>query len=150
MDYNDLIQFLNQPAIRILLHAAPVGRVIFEECNSQAKDILQEDIMQSVSNILPELLNNYPGLFYQGIFDLVDGVPATEAMLSNLNWSGIQAFQSATRKIWHVNDSVSGMVKSYLNLNQCTVLNAGHLVPMDQGEASFDMAKRFIYKLDWE
>ena len=83
MDYNDLIQFLNQPAIRILLHAAPVGRVIFEECNSQAKDILQEDIMQSVSNILPELLNNYPGLFYQGIFDLVDGVPATEAMLSN-------------------------------------------------------------------
>ena len=130
MSYTDLIHFLNQSAIRLLLHAAPVDCVTFEECNSQTKDILQEDIMKSVSNILPELLDNYPGLFYQGIYDLVDGVPATEAMLSNLNWGGIQDFQVSSRKIWRSNDSVSGMVKSYQNLNQCSVVKAGHLVPM--------------------
>lgn len=133
--------------MRELIH---VGDHTFNSmCDYLTKGFLEEDILQSFAHLLPELLDNYPGLFYQGQFDLADGVSSVEAMLDNLGWDGVPGYQSATRQIWYTNGKVGGMTKKYLNLYQCTVVGAGHLVPYDQPETSLDMVKRFIYNTAW-
>jgi len=46
--------------------------------------------------------------------------------------------------VWKVNNKTAGYVKAAGNLELRTVNNAGHLVPMDQGEASLVMLRSFI------
>lgn len=41
------------------------------------------------------------------------------------------------------------MIRSYQNLSQCVVVGAGHLVPMNQGAASLEMVRRFVFNLPW-
>ena len=45
---------------------------------------------------------------------------------------------------WHVNEKVKGFYKIVGNLALVTVNNAGHLVPMDQGEAAMEMVRHFV------
>jgi carboxypeptidase C (cathepsin A) len=47
-------------------------------------------------------------------------------------------------KPWKVKDAVAGFYKIVGNLELRTVNNAGHLVPMDQGEWALDMVKSFV------
>jgi vitellogenic carboxypeptidase-like protein len=119
-------------------------------CNNLVADYLTKDAMESVAGVIPDLLDQYPSLFYQGQFDLKDGVIANEVVLRNLNWTGIPEYLEAPRYVWKVDGAVGGMTRSYKNLYQCTVYGAGHMVPHDQGAASLEMLKRFIYNLSWE
>jgi len=45
---------------------------------------------------------------------------------------------------WKVNKKVVGYLKKAGNLELRTVNNAGHMVPMDQGEVCLDMVVSFI------
>lgn len=165
-NYTNIINYVNQQDVRDLIH---VGNHTFTSmCNSEVKDVMLEDNMQSVANLIPALLDKYPGLFYQGQFDCRDGVPMVEAMLENLNWPGLSKlnlfpyptnsliskigipdYLAAPRYVWTVNGQVGGMIRSYQNLSQCVVVGAGHLVPMNQGAASLEMVRRFVFNLPW-
>jgi carboxypeptidase C (cathepsin A) len=48
--------------------------------------------------------------------------------------------------VWKTAGKTSGYKKEVGLLELRTVNNAGHLVPMDQGEASLNMVKAFVYK----
>ncbi|CAJ0651189.1 7710_t:CDS:2 [Entrophospora sp. SA101] len=48
------------------------------------------------------------------------------------------------REIWKVKDDLKGYAVQYENITRVIVLNAGHLVPMDQPEASYHMITNFI------
>ena len=47
---------------------------------------------------------------------------------------------------WKVGGKVAGYHKSVGYLELRTMNNAGHLVPMDQGESALTMAKSFVQK----
>jgi carboxypeptidase C (cathepsin A) len=46
---------------------------------------------------------------------------------------------------WKLNDKVVGYKKKVGNLELRTVNNAGHLVPMDQGEVALSMVDEFVW-----
>ena len=48
--------------------------------------------------------------------------------------------------VWKVGGKTAGYMKSAGKLELRTVNNAGHLVPMDQGEAAREMMKSFVQK----
>ena len=73
-----------------------------------------------------------------------------EAMLRALQWDGVNAYLSSKRTVWSTNGVPGGYTRGYRNLTQVVVRNAGHLVPLNQGASSRDMANRFIYDLAWE
>jgi len=45
---------------------------------------------------------------------------------------------------WKMNNSVKGFYKRVGNLELRTINDAGHLLPMDQGEVALNMVKDFI------
>jgi carboxypeptidase C (cathepsin A) len=45
---------------------------------------------------------------------------------------------------WKINNSVKGFYKRVGNLELRTINDAGHLLPMDQGEVALHMVKDFI------
>ena len=45
---------------------------------------------------------------------------------------------------WKINNSVKGFYKRVGNLELRTINDAGHLLPMDQGEVALNMVKDFI------
>mmetsp|Transcript_12928 Transcript_12928/g.16164 ORF Transcript_12928/g.16164 Transcript_12928/m.16164 type:complete len:319 (-) Transcript_12928:1171-2127(-) len=146
-NYTGIINYVNQEQVRDIIH---VGNHTFDNmCNSEVKYIMIQDNMQSVANLVPGLLDRYPALFYQGQFDCRDGVAMVEAMLRELDWPGIPQYLTAPRYVWTVDGNVAGMTRTFGNLNQCVVVGAGHLVPMNQGAASLEMVKRFVYDLSW-
>jgi len=58
-------------------------------------------------------------------------------------WPGQQAFNKSPEVIWHVGGQPAGSAKSAAGLTFLKVLNAGHMVPMDQPVNALDMLSRF-------
>lgn len=61
-----------------------------------------------------------------------------------MEWSGRKKFQSAPLNPFVVDVVKAGIKKSSGPLTFLKVHNAGHLVPMDQPKASFEMLRRWI------
>ena len=85
-NYTPILEYINQQAFKNVVHVGSHG--FSEMCSSRVKDFMTEDSMKSVAHVIPDLLDQYPALFYQGQFDARDGVAMVEAMLRNLDWSG--------------------------------------------------------------
>lgn len=98
-------------------------------------------------------------LVYSGQYDMVCHHLGTEKSLEQLQWSGQKDFNQAKRGVWvvdrrpavtnhlllYLTTSFSqGYVKSSRNLQSLLVLDAGHMVPMDQPRTSLNMISRFI------
>ena len=63
-NHTPTVLYVNQPSVRAALH---VGDHTFDEiCDSDVSAALQEDIMHSVADVIPALLDEYRGIFYQG------------------------------------------------------------------------------------
>lgn len=69
----------------------------------------------------------------QGNYDLQDGPTGNLAWLTELPWTGNAAFRAAKRWVWKVDGKRAGYVKQARTLRHIVVLNAGHMVPRDQG-----------------
>jgi carboxypeptidase C (cathepsin A) len=61
-----------------------------------------------------------------------------------LEWGGKQAFLTAPRFQWWVNDSVAGYVQSSMHLTFLSVIGSGHFVPHDQPEWALDIIEKFV------
>jgi len=75
-------------------------------------------------------------------------------VLENLEWRGKEKWSVADRYVWNVDtmeseevssSPVKGYVKEYENLIFLKVLNAGHMVPMNQPAVSLEMMTTFLY-----
>ena len=71
-------------------------------------------------------------LVYSGQYDLICNHLGTETVLRELQWSGNARRQEAHPGVWQVNHQPAGYSRQYRNLQSLVILNAGHMVPMDQ------------------
>merc|ERR1712087_940103 len=56
-------------------------------------------------------------------------------MLNDIYWSGREEFAEITQELWRVNsENVVGYRRAHKNLAYVVIVNAGHLVPMNQPE----------------
>jgi len=98
--------------------------------------------MRSTAHLFPRLLSSLKVMLYQGYtileysfltisqFDFRDGVACQTTWLSSLPWSGMDAFKTAKRRVWHgKNGLVNGYVTQSTNLTRVVLTNAGHMSP---------------------
>ena len=64
---------------------------------------MKEDVVQSVADELVEVIKNYKVLLYNGQLDIIVAPVVTENLLANLNWTGVNSYLAAPKKIWKVN-----------------------------------------------
>jgi carboxypeptidase C (cathepsin A) len=115
--------------------------------------------LQSVSQAAVRILHeNIRLLFYNGIMDLMCDHFTNEKFLSQLSWKGRSEWVMAKRYAWnpfwqynHEKGNIgiliqrpSGFAKQHDGLYFLKILDAGHLVPMDQPEVSLEMMKTFL------
>ncbi len=121
-----------------------VGGRQFKACNHQVYTHLKADMMKSVIDLFPVLIDNYKVLIYHGQFDFVVNTPGVNKFLAAIQWPEIKDFISSERKIWKVKGTPAGLVRNHKNLSQVIILGAGHMTPMDQPLHTFRMVQRFI------
>ncbi|KAJ1964474.1 hypothetical protein GGI12_001394 [Dipsacomyces acuminosporus] len=131
---------LNQPVVRTALHSKDIA---------YGKDwgvyfYLTADIMRTTAPLFPYLLERYPVQLNQGNFDYRDGVAGNTLWINELEWSGKHKFSLAERQQWKIGKELAGYVRSGGNLSHWVILNAGHMSPGDQPEASLDMVRRIV------
>jgi hypothetical protein len=89
-------------------------------------------------------------LFFNGINDLICNHVGNEHFLDALPWSKASEYMQQPRHVWDapVNPALKnnggrpdGFVKTFENLTYLKILEAGHMVPMDQPSVSLAMMK---------
>mmetsp|Transcript_13163 Transcript_13163/g.52527 ORF Transcript_13163/g.52527 Transcript_13163/m.52527 type:complete len:488 (+) Transcript_13163:56-1519(+) len=146
---NPYVQFLNLPSTRAAIHT---GWNKYTDGNSTTESYMINDILQSVGETLPTLMDNYKVLMYNGQNDIILSAPQAQNFYRSIPWKGQDAFLTSERQIWKVHPDdyqVAGYVRQAQTYTQIVVRDAGHLVPSDQPERALDMITRFVKDLPW-
>lgn len=61
-----------------------------------------------------------------------------------LPWSGRNAFNAAGNLEWRVGGEVAGLLKTAHNFTHASILEAGHMVPMDQPVNMLHLLRAFL------
>ncbi|EYU44016.1 hypothetical protein ABFS82_07G007400 [Erythranthe guttata] len=137
-----VVKFLNNVEVKRALGVKESK--VFELCSSAVGEALHDDVMKSVRYLVDFLVKKTRVLLYQGQCDLRDGVFSTLSWVKKLNWEGTDDFLKAERKIWRVDGNLAGYVQKWEGFSHAVVLNAGHLVPTDQGLNSQVMIQDWV------
>lgn len=106
---------------------------------------MYEDFMKPYTERVEYLLNNnIPVLVYNGQNDIIVETPGTMRWVEKLHYKDSDEFDRTPFKTWKVNDKVAGSYKKAGKLELKIVNNAGHMIPMDQGENCLNMVRSFI------
>jgi len=136
-----LTNYLNTPAVQKKMNA---GTQVWNMCGSAAYFGLIEDVEQSVANLLPDLLANYPVMNYNGADDLICNYIGTNEWTSHIGWPGQNAYNNARNNSWVVGGSPAGYWKSGGNLTHLIIYNAGHMSPFSQPKNTQNMLYSFL------
>jgi len=114
------------------------------QCSDQLFNNFDIEFQKSYTYLLPALLSQYKVVIYNGQFDLRCCVYGTSEWLRTLPWSGQASFNYMNFSPF-ISDgtTVVGLYKTYQNLSQVVVFDAGHLSPRDQPQATLEMLSRF-------
>lgn len=137
--FGDMNSFVQTEQFRKAIH---VGNATFHT-DTKVEEFLKADVMQSVKPWVETLLENYRVLIYNGQLDIIVAYPMTLGFLQSLNWTGADAYKTATRKPWYVRKELAGYSKTVKNFTEVLVRDAGHMVPMDQPLWALDLITRF-------
>ena len=117
----------------------------------QAADVFthqSEDFMRPVIKAVDYLIaNGLKVVVYQGQLDILCNIGSAEKWIEKLKWSGLSGFNLATRKPLYVDGKIGqtqAFVKSFGNFNLYYVLNAGLMVPLDNGPMALKMLEQII------
>lgn len=121
--------FLDMPWVKKVMNASQ--QVTYEGCSKRVGKALSGDVMRSVTDLVPDLLEEYKVLLYQGQFDAQDGPASNHAWIDDIDWPHRDTFNSLEGGLWHAGGHPAGWSKSYSSLTQVVVRNAGHMVPHD-------------------
>ncbi|KAF7288076.1 hypothetical protein GWI33_000129 [Rhynchophorus ferrugineus] len=133
--------FINNDGIKRKIH---VGGIKFDINKKTVEKKLWLDIPHSQANILAQLLSYYRILLYSGQDDILVGYPSTINFISKLNFTGANDYNKSVRRIWIINQEISGYIRSGGNLTEVLVRNAGHMVPLDQPKWCYNLISNFI------
>ncbi|XKL68391.1 hypothetical protein PGB90_003882 [Kerria lacca] len=138
---NDKFQYLvAEPLFRKWIH---VGNRTYYEGHSY----LSLQMLKETKDYVPELLQHYKMLYYNGQFDTLFPYYHTSKYLETLGWLGLEDWYQSTRKKWYVHDRLIGYTKKHKTLTQVLVRNAGHMVGQTQPQSLFYLVKWFINDL---
>jgi len=149
--------YLGSPLVKQALHVPQEVIWSFEDASGPVSDNLINDMMASVTKVLPPLVDKqnygqpaYQLLFYTGNFDMSCGFSGTEQILRNMEWSGKDVWAKLKRQVWYTTDSsnnkvTQGCMKRYANLMQIEIPMSGHQVPLYQPKISLDMLHAWIF-----
>ena len=95
-------------------------------------------------------------LFFNGINDLICNHVGNEQLLDVLPWSKAAEYTQQHRHAWDsgvdasekknfIHGRPDGYIKQYENLSFLKILEAGHMVPMDQPAVSLAMMRTLVY-----
>jgi vitellogenic carboxypeptidase-like protein len=140
-----VINYLNQPNVRKALHAKPDGTyALWSDYIDSAYRVGEQDSYRFLYNNL--LSAGLPILFITGLNDAKDSnFLGANAWITQLEWPAKKAYHQAMTTRW--NDLSTGRVLGYSKkgggFEWVTVLNAGHLVPIDQPNIK-ELIKHFV------
>lgn len=100
------------------------------ECNKPVHTALLKDWMTDLSPKVKDILNGgMDVLVYSGDKDFICNWRGGEAWTQNQDWDSAADFKAATYNSWN---NGAGQLKMAKNFKFLRVLNAGHMVPMNQ------------------
>lgn len=101
--------------------------------------------MKPYHRVIPGVLEELPVLIYAGNADFICNYLGNQAWTEALEWPGKSAFNKAKIVDMTLDDGHKyGKTKSSGNLTFAEIFAAGHMVPMDQPEASLDFLNKWI------
>ncbi|GKT87908.1 carboxypeptidase Y precursor [Colletotrichum tofieldiae] len=137
-------EYLNQDEVKDALGAEVDS---YDSCNFDINRnfLFAGDWFQPFHRIVPKLLEKIPVLIYAGDADYICNWLGNRAWTEALEWSGQKGFNKAEVKGLTVGKGDEyGKVKSSGNFTFMQLYGAGHMVPMDQPEASSDFFNRWL------
>ncbi|KAM0938820.1 putative carboxypeptidase C [Dioscorea sansibarensis] len=140
-DFSNMEKFLNLQSVRKSLG---VGDIEFISCSPTVYQALLTDWMRNLEAGIPALLEDgVKVLIYAGEYDLICNWLGNSRWVHSMEWSGQQNFVSSPELPFMVDGAEAGLLKTYGPLSFLKVLDAGHMVPMDQPKAALEMLKRW-------
>ncbi|KAL9123049.1 MAG: hypothetical protein Q9187_000400 [Circinaria calcarea] len=142
-----ITKWLNQPAVLESLGAEVSS---YDSCNFDINRnfLFQGDWMKPFHRLVPNIITEIPVLIYAGDADFICNWLGNQAWANALEWPGKKAFNNAETvdlKIDGVPDGRKiGEVKSSGNFTFMRLHAGGHMVPLDQPEASLEFFNRWI------
>lgn len=100
--------------------------------------------MRPVVDIVDVLLNQgrINVTIYTGQLDLICGTSGTELWMSKLTWPGYPYFYSSAKTPLYPfvgSQSTGGFVKQFQQLFMYYIMDAGHMLPADNGQMALNM-----------
>uniref|UniRef100_A0A8C4NCQ5 Carboxypeptidase n=2 Tax=Eptatretus burgeri TaxID=7764 RepID=A0A8C4NCQ5_EPTBU len=113
----------------------------------QSDDVFQYmcvDFMKPVISTVDALLGlGIDVTIYNAQLDLIVDTPGQELWIEKLKWPGLEKFNNLTwTPMLTAQSKLAAFVKTYQNLAFYWIMNAGHMVPSDQGVTALEMVKR--------
>ncbi|CAI5977499.1 unnamed protein product [Closterium sp. NIES-65] len=138
-------KFLALPWVR---KALGVGDRKWESCSSRVYHAMLFDFMRDLAPKVPHLLAaDVRVLVYAGDADYICNWIGNSWWVNSMKWPGMDRYAKAPWQPFVVNGQTAGSARIAEPLSFLRVHEAGHMVPMDQPEASLEMLRRFILYL---
>ncbi|KMU79375.1 carboxypeptidase Y [Coccidioides immitis RMSCC 3703] len=139
---------LNQKSV---MDALGVEVSSYDSCNMDINRnfLFHGDWMKPFHRVVPGLIDQIRVLIYAGDADFICNWLGNQAWTDALEWSGREKFAKAELKDLTIVDNENkgkniGKVKSYGNFTFMRLFGGGHMVPLDQPEASLEFFNRWL------
>ena len=140
-----ITKWLNKPEVQASLG---VEVDTYDSCNFDINRnfLFQGDWMKPFHRLVPGIIEQIPVLIYAGDADFICNWLGNHAWTEALEWPGQKAFNKVDLKDLTIagNGRKIGQVKSSGNFTFMRLHAAGHMVPLDQPEASLEFFNRWI------
>ncbi|KIX07606.1 uncharacterized protein Z518_02259 [Rhinocladiella mackenziei CBS 650.93] len=126
----------------------------YDSCNFDINRnfLFQGDWMQPFHRLVPGLIEKMPVLIYAGDADFICNWLGNKAWTEALEYPDHEGFAAAEMKDLHLDGSKNrrkiGEVKTHGNFTFMKIHAGGHMVPLDQPEASLEFFNRWLAK-EW-
>jgi len=143
-DFSGVGKFLARADVRTALNIRPTAGQ-WQSCNFKVNHMFMGDWMKDYQTQIPDLLHaGIRVLIYAGDQDFVCNWLGNRAWTLAMDWPGKAAFNKATAIDWTAAGKPAGRLWSASNFSFLRVYGAGHMVPLDQPEASLVMLDSFL------
>nr|GME18570.1 serine carboxypeptidase-like [Ipomoea batatas] len=144
-NFSNVETLLNTQSVK---DALGVGEGIeFVSCSTEVYQAMASDWFKNLAVGIPSMLEDGINLLiYAGEYDFIcNWLAGNWRWVQALQWSGKRGYGAAPNVTFSVDGKEKGIQKSYGPLTFLKVHDAGHMVPMDQPEASLEMLRRWMH-----
>jgi len=138
-------EYLNLPDV---MEALGTTGHAWAECDNFVHLVmgLAGDWMLDFNNNFAMILNGgIDVLIYAGEYDFICNWMGNNAWSESLIWNYSQQYSLSINQTYYVDNSIAGYYKTSNGLTFLKVLNAGHMVPMDQPQNALAMFNQFTH-----